>query len=82
MTQLDQQIATPVITRLRLARTARGWTLGYVSKITGIDKATISRIENLRVIPYPGHRRKLAKLTGVPEEQLQDAVFPEEEVEQ
>lgn len=37
--------------QIRAARTARGWSQGYLAEVTGYDPATISTVE--RSVVYP-----------------------------
>ena len=66
---------TETVTRLREERLRRGWTLTYLTQVTGISTADISQIEWARRPAFPGWRRKLAKAFGMPASEL----FPEEE---
>ena len=63
------------MTRLREERLHRGWTLTYLTQITGISTGDISQVEHGRRPAFPGWRRKLAKAFGLPVEDL----FPADE---
>lgn len=64
--------------KLKEERRRRGWTLVRVCQLTGIDPATLSRLERGHLFPYPGWRRRLAEAFGLPEEVLFEEV-PENE---
>lgn len=59
---------------LKKTRLASGFSLTQLTVLTGISTADLSRMENGRIHPYPGWRRRLAKAFGVPEREL----FPKE----
>jgi len=54
------------VTRLRAERLRRRWTLKELSRRTRIGDADISKIERLRIAPYPGQLKRLAKAVNVP----------------
>ena len=60
-----------IVTRMKAERLRRHWTqtdLAYHSRMSPSD---ISRIENGRLIPYPGYAERLAKALGLSPEELQ-----------
>ncbi len=59
--------------RLREIRETKKLSQVDLTRKTGIGPATISNLENEKIFPYPGWRRKLAQALEVSEEEL----FPE-----
>ncbi len=59
--------------KLKAARLARGLSQLDLTQKTGISPQTISQMENEKIYPYPGWRKKLSKALGVSEKEL----FPE-----
>jgi transcriptional regulator with XRE-family HTH domain len=47
--------------RLHDERIQRGWSLAELSRRTGIDQSTLSRIERGLCPVYPGWRRRLVR---------------------
>ena len=56
--------------RLRDERLRRGWTQTRLSALTGIASPDLSAIERGARTAYPGWRRRLATVFGLPEEHL------------
>ncbi|MFO7773447.1 MAG: helix-turn-helix transcriptional regulator [Dehalococcoidia bacterium] len=56
--------------KLREARKARGLSQLRLSFLTNIPPATISRIENNHVQPFPGWRRRLSNALGATEHEI------------
>jgi len=54
-------------------RKSRGLSQLQLGYLTGIQPPEISRIENGRIVPYPGWRKRLARALQVSEAEL----FPE-----
>jgi len=61
--------------KLRKARKEKGLSQLKLAFMTGIAPNEISRIENGWLKPYPGWRKRLSRVLGVPETEL----FPPEE---
>jgi len=65
--------------RVREERKKKGLSQFQLAKISDINQGDISQIENEKIFPYPGWRKRLANALKVDERYL----FPEiEEVEQ
>lgn len=62
--------------RLRVERLKRGLTQARLAALAGLHPAELSRIENGKIYPYPGWRRRLAEALGWPVEQA-DGLFEE-----
>lgn len=56
--------------RLREERLRRGWTLTYVTQITGISSSDLSQIELGKRYAFRGWRERLARAYGLPPEDL------------
>ena len=56
--------------RLKKVRQDRGWSLTDVTMKTGIPEPTLSALENGKLHPYPGYKRRLAKALAIPEADL------------
>lgn len=52
--------------RVKQVRRRLGLSQEVVSIMTGIDSATISRLENGKMHPYPGWAERLAEALDVP----------------
>lgn len=62
------------MSKLKAERIRRGWsqqTLGYKAKTSASD---VSRIENGRMMPYPSQADRLAKVTGLRSDELQQPI--------
>lgn len=57
-------------TRLRAERMRRGWTLTYVTQLTGISSADLSQLEWGKRFPFAGWQHRLAKAFGCKPEDL------------
>lgn len=62
--------------RLQLERQRQGLSQQKMGFRAEISPSTISRIENGKIYPYPGWRKRLAKVLGWSEEQA-DELFKE-----
>jgi len=62
--------------RLQLERQRQGLSQQQMGFRAEISPSTISRIENGKIYPYPGWRKRLAKVLGWSEEQA-DELFKE-----
>ncbi|MGI6078455.1 MAG: helix-turn-helix domain-containing protein [Fastidiosipilaceae bacterium] len=60
--------------QLTVEREKRGWSKSELSRRSGVDLASLCRIELGRIYPYPGWRRKIAKAMDMPEKVLFDKV--------
>lgn len=58
---LDQRIAH----RLKALRSERGWSLDALAKLSGVSRATLSRLENAEVSPTASVLGKLASTFGL-----------------
>ena len=65
--------------KLREERLKRDWSQTWVSGLSGIASPDLSAIEREVKPPYPGWRRRLSRVFGMPEEELFARVDPEEE---
>ena len=45
---------------LELERRKRNLSLSGFSRLSGVDKGTLSKLEHKKLVPYPGHVKKLA----------------------
>ena len=72
--------------RVRLLRKQRGWSQDELSRASGVDRSTISQIENSVRDPKPATLRRLARTLGVnigdlfDEEPDQYRLFDEREI--
>lgn len=55
---------------IRKVRIERGWTQAEVCRRTGLDQATISKLERGIYPSYPGWRRRLSRLFKMPADLL------------
>lgn len=56
--------------RLRAARVHKGFSQAGLTQKTGISSSIISAIENGKIFPYPGWRRRLSDALGVDEREI------------
>ncbi len=56
--------------KIRAERRRRGWNQTKLAYISGVNIADISKIETGRIVPYPGHRKRLAKALRIPPDEL------------
>lgn len=56
--------------RLTAERQQRGWSQAEVARRTGLHPTTISHLESQDIKPWPSYRKRLARLFGVPPDQL------------
>jgi putative transcriptional regulator len=74
------------VNRVRLLRKQRGWSQDELSRASGVDRSTISQIENSVRDPKPATLRRLARTLGVnigdlfDEEPDQYRLFDEREI--
>jgi transcriptional regulator with XRE-family HTH domain len=64
--------------RLKVERVKRGWTqqdLAYHARMAASD---VSRIESSRLRPYPSQLARLARVLGIPAEDLMQCTPPHE----
>jgi Predicted transcription factor, homolog of eukaryotic MBF1 len=47
------------------ARERKGWSKAKLAREADMNAATISQIENGRIIPYPGQVEKIARALGI-----------------
>lgn len=60
--------------RVKQARRRLGLSQEVVSILTGIDAATISRLENGKLHPYPGWAKRLGEALEIPAETVFEEV--------
>jgi len=65
-----------VILYLRQERQRRGWSLTYVTRMTGISPGDISLIERGLRTPFPRWQAELARAFGMPARRLFRASSP------
>ena len=53
------------ILRIKSERLNRGWTQTALAYFARMSSADVSRIENGRMVPYPGHAQRLARVLGL-----------------
>lgn len=68
-----------MLTRARLERLRRNWSLQTCGYHAGIQAPELSRIETKRAIPYPSQAERLAGVLGLRPEELQETVPASEE---
>jgi transcriptional regulator with XRE-family HTH domain len=68
------------ILRIKQERLRRGWTQLQLAVKSRVSPAEISRIESGRTTPFPIHAKRLSKVLGIPEGELQQEVQPEAEI--
>ena len=56
--------------KLRKVRQGREWSLTDVTVKTGIPEPTLSALENGKLHPYPGYKRRIANAFKMPEDEL------------
>lgn len=61
---------------LKQIKASKGISGLKLSQMTGIAPSIISNIENYRIVPYPGWKKRIAKALDV----CEDEIFPSEEV--
>ena len=54
--------------RLTAERQKKGWSQSELGRQTGINSATISRLEAGKIFAYKGYRLRLARVLGIPED--------------
>jgi transcriptional regulator with XRE-family HTH domain len=64
--------------RLAIVQKERGLSDRDLSRLTGVHFTDISKFKNGRVPAYPGWRRAIAKVLGVPEEELFEEIGGDE----
>lgn len=64
--------------RLKAERMRRGISQRRLAEMADIHVVTLSKVENGRVYPYPGWRKRLAEVLGWPAERA-DELFEEVE---
>lgn len=64
-------------TKLKRVLEDMGLSTPKAARLAGMDRANLSRVLNGVQRPYPDWRRRLARLVGVPEDQV-DSLFVEE----
>ncbi len=62
--------------RLRAERLRRGLSQTKLAALAGLHPSEISRLENARVYPYPGWRKRLGEALGWPADRV-DELFEE-----
>ncbi|MFW6017022.1 MAG: helix-turn-helix domain-containing protein [bacterium] len=62
-----------LMNRVKKEREKRNWSQFQLAKKANINQGDISQIENGKIFPYPGWRKRLAEALGVEEQYL----FPE-----
>ncbi|OLF10831.1 helix-turn-helix domain-containing protein [Actinophytocola xanthii] len=73
MGSTERDILAGVGPRLRALRRARGWTLTRLADETGLTSSTLSRLENGKLRPTLEQLLPLARVHGVPIENLVEA---------
>ncbi len=62
------------ILRVKAERLNRGWTRTELAYFARMSSADVSRIESGRMVPYPGHAQRLARVLGLEPFQLLEKV--------
>lgn len=63
------------VLRIKAERLNRGWTQTDLAYFARMSSAEVSRIESGRMVPYPGHALRLARVLDLqPSELLQEVV--------
>jgi transcriptional regulator with XRE-family HTH domain len=66
--------------RLRLLRARNGWDLREAARRAGVGRDTLSNVERGRQVPHMATLSRLAKVYGVPTEELSELLVAESEV--
>ena len=69
------------MTRLRVERLKRGWSLQKMGSVAEVQGSEISKFERLILKPYPVQLERLARVLGIPGEELLEEV-PGSEVQE
>lgn len=56
--------------RLRSERLKRGWSMVELARRAKISESTLSRLENRKLFPYPGWKKRLSIVLHVKQEEL------------
>ena len=59
-----------MVLKMRVERERRGWSLTDLTVKTGIDSSSLSMCERGLLPIYPGWRRRLVEVFGMPEAEL------------
>ncbi len=62
------------ILRVKAERLKRGWTQTELAYFARMSSAEVSRIESGRMVPYPGHAKRLARVLGLQSSELLEEV--------
>ncbi|MCH7708704.1 MAG: helix-turn-helix transcriptional regulator [Myxococcales bacterium] len=62
------------ILRIKSERLSRGWTQTELAYFARMSSADVSRIESGRMVPYPGHAQRLARVLGLDPSELLEEV--------
>ena len=68
------------ITRMKFQRIVLELSQDRLGSMSGITQADISRLENVRAIPYDGQAERLAQILGLKPEELQEVASTPEAV--
>ena len=68
------------ITRMKFQRIVLELSQDRLGSMSGITQADISRLENVRAIPYDCQAQRLAQILGLNPEELQEPASTPEEV--
>ena len=63
-----------MISKMKIERIRRGWSQQALAEIAQVATGDVSRIETGRMVPYPEQRRRLSKVLGLSEVDLQENV--------
>ncbi len=65
--------------RITFEREKQKLTKADLSRLSGVSKSTLCRLEKGKIYPYPGWRNKLAKALGVaPDILFQEVIIDEQ----
>jgi len=53
------------ILRIKAERLSRGWNQTELAYFAQMSSADVSKIESGRMVPYPGHAQRLARVLGL-----------------
>ena len=64
------KVDNKTMSRIKAERLKRQWTQTDLAFYARMSSSDISRIENGRMIPYPGHLERLSKALGIDSQEL------------
>ena len=56
--------------RITAERRRRGWSQRRLARLADMAESTVSQLENGKIYPYPGWKKRLERVLGVPGDEL------------